>query len=199
MFIDLSPAVQLVKFLQVAKLITAIHDQNIVHGSIQPRNIMSLDNKYIDMVLVDYSFSAEIGSYIRKTNRFYNPPEKIDPMRIANPDHDAFSFMITMFEMALDRYSFNDRILKGCPDDENKYNDKCYDTYDKITDEVVTSLDNFEIQKKFFKFLKERLFNRTKMYVFSVKQATMAEIINKLLELIKEAYIKNPKEKKKYR
>ncbi len=94
------------KLLNICDALQNLHNSNLVHGDINPRNILISENNK-SFILIDYDSVVEIGSTPKfRNNNLYNSPN----LRSGNsilPKDDLYSISITLLDCMLEDSPFH--------------------------------------------------------------------------------------------
>lgn len=98
-FSQFQPHERAFRFLQVAMAIQNLHSLGFSHQNIKPENIVSMDAQMTDVRLIDFNYAVKHGAPGRGGTLRYNSPDKLENNFLANFNHDAYAYAITMITL----------------------------------------------------------------------------------------------------
>ena len=83
-------------YLEMSRGIKALHKKKMVHNDITPENIMSIDENFNKIKLIDYQFTNEVGDNCKGGTPLTNSPEKNWGKTKSELSIDVYAFGMTI-------------------------------------------------------------------------------------------------------
>ena len=118
--------------LQIISKFQKIHDKKIVHADIKPNNLMTKDDDFDDIRIIDFGMSGYVKEDCRGGTPYFIAPEHTKKGSKLSVQADIYSLAVTFAMMEYSSYIFlNTKFDKICIDPKKIPSDACVSKFRK--------------------------------------------------------------------
>lgn len=105
-----------------------LHARNIIHGNIQPSNLVMKQLDFVDIKIINFELAGNPGEITGEGNAYFIPPEKRETQELSI-DYDIYSLAVTFanFELEMQRYELKNE------------NSHCFDEDIEVTEDCIAN------------------------------------------------------------
>ena len=140
---DMNIVFRVVVIMNVLDKLVDLHDRGIIHSNIMPANIISLDNLFSKIRLLNFMYAGVINSKFLGGTNFFMPPEVFDTKqeRILTPQIDIYSMAMTIVFLEVDIYDGYKKLSMRCFKED--FTLECHRELMKLIEEAFKDREDF--------------------------------------------------------